>query len=53
MIQSPKRDQYLSFWCQWGQNHLRAFEVIDAIEVSEAAQVNEATHSRVPNRRRF
>ena len=50
MIQSTKKDQFWSFWCQgdeiikikkffWWK---RALEVLEAIEVAEAAEVNEA-----------
>ena len=51
MIQSTKRDQYWSFWYHGGKNHLdqevfseekRVLEVVKAIEVSEAGEVNEA-----------
>ena len=50
MIQSTKRDQFWSFWCQGGCNHQdqavfwekKALEVAEVIEVAEAAEVNEA-----------
>ena len=50
MIQSIKRDQYWSFWCQGGCNHQdqavflgeRDLEVAEVIEVAGAAEVNEA-----------
>ena len=50
MIQSTKRDQYWSFWYLGGQiikirsffEEKRVLEVIEAIEISEAAKVNEA-----------
>ena len=50
MIQSTKRDQFWSFWCQRGCNHQdqavfwgkRDLEVAEVIEVAGAAEVNEA-----------
>ena len=45
MIHSTKRDQNWSFWYQGECNHhlmKNDFQVVEAIEVSEAAKVNEA-----------
>ena len=50
MIHSKTNDQYLTFWCQWWQNHQdqevfwenMAVEAVEACEVAEATEVDEA-----------
>ena len=50
MIQSTKRGQYWSFWCQGSSNHQiqegvlgrkRGFEAVEASDVAKANEVNE------------